>query len=99
MNDFVQNTVVPDITRLSRVVSGTTFYSILHLRRLCHRYLCCVQHILDEDAVPRGGIVDQHVGDGTNQLAVLDDRGAGQVSGQDRTTKFNRNFMKIFILG
>ena len=52
MNDFVQNTVVPDITRLSRVVSGTTFYSILHLRRLRHGHLRGIQHILDENTVP-----------------------------------------------
>ena len=36
-----------------------------HLRR--------IQHIFDEDAVARGGIVNEHVGDRADELAVLDD--------------------------
>ena len=46
------------------------------LRRLCHRYLCGVQHIFDEDAVSRGGIVDENVRHSAHKLSVLDDRGA-----------------------
>ena len=34
------------------------------------------QHILGKDAVAGGGGVDQHVGDGSHQLAVLNDGGA-----------------------
>ena len=46
------------------------------LRRLLHRHLRGVQHILNENAVPRGGIVDHNVRDRTYKLAVLDDGGA-----------------------
>ena len=33
---------------------------------------CCGQHVFNEDAVAAGGVVDQHVGDGADQVAVLD---------------------------
>ena len=48
-----------------------------------------VYHILDKDPVPRGRIVDQHVGDRTDELAVLNDWAAAQVCGQEGTTNFN----------
>ena len=60
---------------------GQHFYSILSLRRLRHRHLCRTQHILDENAVPRGGVVDHHVGDRADELAVLDQGAAAQVCG------------------
>ena len=44
---------------------------------ICDRPLCrCVQHIFDEDAIASGGIVDQDMGDGTYQFAVLDNGAA-----------------------
>ena len=36
-----------------------------------------VKHVFDEDAIAGGGIVNQHMGNGANQFAVLDDGGAG----------------------
>ena len=40
--------------------------------------LCCgIQHIFDEDAVAGCWIVDQDVGYGADETAVLDDGGAG----------------------
>ena len=36
-----------------------------------------VQHGFDEDAVATGGVVDQDMGDGAYQVAVLDDGAAG----------------------
>ncbi len=36
------------------------------------------QHILHKDAVAARGVVDEDVGDGTHQLAVLQDRAAAQ---------------------
>ena len=37
--------------------------------------LCdCVQHIFDEDPVAFRGVFDQHVGHGTDELTVLNDR-------------------------
>ena len=35
-----------------------------------------VEHIFDKDAVALGGVVYQHVGDGADQLTVLEDRRA-----------------------
>ena len=48
------------------------------LRRLLHRHLCRVQHILNENAVARGGIVDEHVRNRADELAVLNDGRARQ---------------------
>ena len=53
-----------------------------YLRRLLHRHLRLVEHILNENTVARGGIVDQLVGYRADQLAVLNDRRAAQVCGQ-----------------
>ena len=41
-----------------------------------------VQHILNEDPVSRGGVVDQHVRHSSNEPAVLNDGGAAHVCGQ-----------------
>ena len=38
---------------------------------------CRVEHILNEDPVPSGGIVHQNVGDCAHQASVLDDGRAG----------------------
>ena len=38
---------------------------------------CCVQHVFDEDAIAGGGVVDQDMGHGADELAVLDDGTAG----------------------
>ena len=51
-----------------------------------HRHID--QHVFKEDSVPRGGIVDQHVRDRADELAVLDDGRARHECGQERTTKF-----------
>ena len=41
------------------------------------KYLCCrVQHILGKDAVAAGGIAHKDVGDGADELAVLDNGAA-----------------------
>ena len=42
------------------------FLSVYH-----HRHID--QHVFKEDAVPRGGIVDENVGDRADELSVLDD--------------------------
>ena len=49
---------------------------------------CCVQHIFDENAVTRGGVVDQHVGDGADEVTVLDDRRAGHADVKYGTKEF-----------
>ena len=46
------------------------------LRRLLHRHLRRVEHIFNENAVSRGGIVDEDVRHRSDQLAVLDDGAA-----------------------
>ena len=37
---------------------------------------CCLQHILDEDTVAPCGVVDEDMGDGADEAAVLDDGAA-----------------------
>ena len=40
---------------------------------ICDRPLCRgIEHVFDEDTVAGGGIVDEDMGDGADQLAVLD---------------------------
>ena len=46
-----------------------------------------IQHIFNENSVPRGGVVDENVGDSSHEFSVLDDRRATQECGQERTTK------------
>ena len=50
----------------------------MHLRRLRHGERDGFEHILDENAVARGGVIDQHVRDRADELAVLDNRAAAQ---------------------
>ena len=38
------------------------------LRRLCHRHLRGVQHILNKNFVSRGGIIDKHVRNRADEL-------------------------------
>ena len=40
--------------------------------------LCCrIEHIFNKDTVSRCGVVDQDMGHGTDQFAVLDDGATG----------------------
>ena len=63
---------------------------ILRLRRLRHGHLSGVQHIFNENAVARGGIVDKNVGHRAHQLAVLDNRAAAHECVQVGTTVFTK---------
>ena len=56
--------------------------------------LCRSQHILNENSVTRGGVVDEHVRHSSDELAVLDDGAARQECGQVGTTVFNEKFTK-----
>ena len=38
---------------------------------------CRIQHILNEDTIAGGGVIHQDVGDGADDMAVLDNRTAG----------------------
>ena len=58
------------------------FFRNRGLRCLCHGDICGVQHIFNENSVPRGGIVDQNVGYSTDELAVLNDGAARHECGQ-----------------
>lgn len=46
------------------------------------------EHIFDENAVAAGGVADEDVGDGADDLSVLNDRGAAHECGQAGTTLF-----------
>ena len=60
-----------------------------------HRHLHGVEHILDKDPVPRGGIADQHMRDRADKPPVLNDRDAEHECGQERTTVFCKIFIKL----
>jgi len=47
-----------------------------------------IQHIFNENAVAGGGVIDQHVGHGANELAVLDNGRAGHECVKYRTKLF-----------
>ena len=49
----------------------TTFLFNLGLRCLCHGHICRVEHILDEYTVADGGIVNENMGHGADELTVL----------------------------
>ena len=57
-------------------------------RRVCH----IGEHILNENAIPRGGIVDHHVGHCADQAPVLNDGAARQECGQVGTTNFIKKY-------
>ena len=71
---------------------GQHFYSILPLRCPRQRHLHRIEHIFNENAVPRGGIVDEDVRHSPHQFAVLDDGGVGHECDQVGTTVFNEKF-------
>ena len=52
-----------------------------------------VQHIFNEDAVTRGGVVDEDMGHGTDEFAVLNDRTAAHLCVKDRTKIFTNLFV------
>ena len=51
------------------------------------------QHIFDKDAVARCRVADHHVGDGADNLAVLDDRATAHERGQVGTAFFHKKFI------
>jgi len=63
------------------MIVGTGVLDCL-LRCFCHGDICGIQHIFNENSVPRGGIVDQHVRDRSDELAVLNDGRAAHECGQ-----------------
>ena len=67
-------------------------FTVDFLRCPSLRYLRGVQHILNENAVARGGIVDHNVRHRAHKLAVLDDGRAAHECGQVGTTVFNKKF-------
>ena len=74
--------------------SWTPVPTILGLRCLRHRDICCVQHVFDKYAIPSGGIIYEHVRHRADELAVLNDGRAAHECGQERTTLFNEKFTK-----
>ena len=40
---------------------------------------CRIQHVFDKDPVTLGGVVDKDMGDGADEVAVLEDGRAGHV--------------------
>lgn len=58
---------------------------------ICHPSGCSVQHIFDEYAITRGGVVDQDMGYCPDELAVLDDGTARHVC-----VKYRTKFFAIF---
>ena len=55
------------------------------------------QHILNENAVPCGGVVYKHVGDRSDKLAVLNNGAAAHECGQEGTTAFHGHFEEKFL--
>ena len=74
---------------------GTTFLLNLWLRRPLRLHLRRVEHILNENAVPRCRIIDEHVRYRADELAVLDNRATAHECGQEGTTVFYKNFTEI----
>ena len=66
--------------------------AILRLRRSLLWHLRRVQHILNENSVPRCRIVYHNVRDRADELAVLDNGAAAHECGQEGTTVFNKKF-------
>ena len=52
------------------------------LRRLLHRHLCRIKHILNENAVAGSRVVYHNVSHRADELAVLNDRRARHECGQ-----------------
>ena len=70
-----------------------TIWGLQHL--LCET-LDGGEHILHKDAVAARGVIDEHVGNSADDLAVPDQRRARQVCGQERTTNFVIFSIKFF---
>ena len=68
------------------------FNLIFALRRPRHGKIDSGEHIFDKNSVSRGRVIDQHVGDCSHQLAVLDDRAAAHECVQVGTTVFYKKF-------
>ena len=63
------------------------------LRRFRHYLrICRIQHILNENSIPRGGIIYKNVRYSSHELAVLDDGASAHECGQEGTTVFNKKF-------
>ena len=63
------------------------------LRRRFQRACHIGEHILNENAIPRGGVVDHHVGDRADELAVPDQGAAAQMCVQSRTSFMKKHFL------
>ena len=51
-----------------------------------HRHIG--EHVFNKDAISRCRIIDEDVGDGADELSILNDGGAGRECGQVGTTVF-----------
>ncbi len=68
---------------MGRKYKGTACVPFLfYSQSLCS----CVQHIFNENSVTGSRVIDQHMGDGADQFAVLDDGAAAHVCVKYRTT-------------
>ena len=57
--------------------------------RPCHVFLFDrFQHIFDEDSIPGGWVINEHMGHSSYELSVLNDGRAAHKCGQERTTNF-----------
>ena len=92
-NIFIQFCVLPVGANSVRPREINDLPYILRLRRSLHRHLWRIKHILNEDAVSRGGIVYEDVRYRADEFAVLNDRRAAHECGQEGTTIINRNLI------
>ncbi len=60
--------------------------------------LCVCQHIFNKNSVARRRVVDKHVCDRSDKLAVLNYRRAAHERVNIRTTHFNRMFTTTFLI-
>ena len=73
-NIFIQFCVLRTVEDAGPYKVGFIMPVLWHLRG--------VEHIFNENAVPRGGIVDENMGHRSHELAVLDNGATVQVCGQ-----------------
>ena len=59
---------------------------------LLHPLRCCVKHVFNENAIAGSGVVEEDVGNGSNQFSVLYDRRTGHVC-----VKYRTKFCSIFV--
>ena len=62
------------------------------LRRFHHVNVGGIQHILYKYSIPLGWLGYHHMGDSSDELAVLNDGAAAHECGQVGTTVFNKKF-------